>query len=103
MQNYELSPTAEKDVREVVRYTLKKWGRNSLTKYIDGLKTTFGAIGDGSVRKQKFSDEFPELLVTRYRYHFVFYIREGLKTPVIIGVIHSRRDIVSRLNERLNK
>ena len=101
MQNYELSPTAEKDLREITRYTLNKWGQGSLMKYIGGLKTTFETIGDGSVRKQEFSDEFPGLLVTRYRYHFLFYIREGLKIPVIIGVIHDRRDIVSRLNERL--
>jgi len=45
--------------------------------------------------------EFTELLVTKYKYHFIFYLTENVEKPVIIGVIHERRDVVSRLSERL--
>ena len=101
MPNYELSPTAEKDIQQVTRYTLNKWGSESLEKYITGLKATFDAIGNGDALKREFSKRFPKVLVTKYRYHFVFYIRESLEIPVIIGVIHERRDVVNRLSERL--
>ena len=101
MPNYELSPTAEKDIQQVTGYTLNKWGSESLEKYIAGLKATFDAIGNGDALKREFSKRFPTVLVTKYRYHFVFYIREGLKIPVIIGVIHEKRDVVNRLSERL--
>ena len=101
MPDYELSPTAEKDIQQVTRYTLNKWGSESLEKYITGLKATFDAIGNGDALKREFSKRFPTVLVTKYRYHFVFYIREDLKIPVIIGVIHERRDVVNRLGERL--
>ena len=101
MISYELSPDAQKDLREVARYTGNKWGLATLEKYRSGLHGTFDTIGKGSVRKREFSNQFPDVLVTKYRYHFVFYIREGLEIPVIIGVIHERRDIVSRLSERL--
>ena len=101
MLNYELSPTAEKDIQQVTRYTLNKWGSESLEKYITGLKATFDAIGNGDALEREFSKRFPMVLVTKYRYHFVFYIREGLEIPVIIGVIHERRDVVNRLSERL--
>ena len=50
-----------------------------LEKYRSGLHNTFDAIGASSVRKKEFSDQLPNVLVTKYRYHFVFYIREGLK------------------------
>ena len=101
MPNYELSPTAEKDMQQVTRYTLNKWGSESLEKYITGLKATFDAIGNGDALKREFSKRFPTVLVTKYRYHFVFYIRDGLEIAVIIGVIHERRDVVNRLSERL--
>lgn len=100
--SYELSPDAQQDLREVARYTGNRWGREALEKYRNGLHATFDSIGDGSVFKRTFSKEFPHLLVTKYRYHFVFYIREGLERPVIIGVVHERRDTVNRLIERLS-
>ena len=85
---YEFTKDAEKDLREVAQYTLNKWGKKALAEYRDGLKATF-------------SKTFPQLLVTKYKYHFIFYITEGMTKPVIIGVIHEKRDIVNRLSERL--
>ena len=101
MPTYRLSNDARQDLKEVTRYTLNMWGRDALEKYIGGLTKTFQAIGDGAVHRRSFSKRFPELLVTKYRYHYVFYFSEGLDKPGIIGVIHERRDIVSRLSERL--
>ena len=101
MPTYRLSKDARQDVQEITRYTLNKWGEDALEKYIGGLTKTFEAIGDGTVHSRVFSKRFPELLVVKYRYHYVFYFADGLDRPGIIGVIHERRDIVSRLSERL--
>lgn len=43
----------------------------------------------------------PELYVTKYRYHFIFYLHKIDQKPLIIGVIHEQRDLVNRLSERL--
>lgn len=67
MPNYELSPTAEKDIQQVTRYTLNKWGSESLEKYITGLKATFDAIGNGDALKREFSKRFPLLLFKEFR------------------------------------
>ncbi len=99
---YRLSEAANKDLKEVTRYTLNSWGKDALKEYVGGLKKTFAAIGEGAVHGRSFSKRFPGLLVTKYRYHYVFYFTEGLEEPGIIGVIHERRDIVSRLRERLS-
>lgn len=101
MLPYELSQDAEKDLREVARYTLNEWGKKALEQYRGGLKKTFEAIAKNEAPKRAFSKTFPELLVTKYRYHYIFYIAENRDKPVIIGVIHERRDIVNRLSERL--
>ena len=60
-----------------------------------------GEVGKSNTISCQFSDDFPELLVTKYKYHFIFYLAESMEKPVIIGVIHERRDIVKRLTERL--
>jgi len=102
VKNFELTKDAEKDLREVARYTLNRWGREKLREYRDGLIKLFEEIGKNNVTKRQFSDHFPELLVAKYRYHYIFYLTENVTKPIIIGVIHERRDIVSRLTERLS-
>ena len=101
MLSYELSLDAEDDLREIARYTLKRWGREALREYQDGLKRTINAIGDNTAQARTFSTLFPRVLVTKYRYHYIFYLSDNNKKPIIIGVIHERRDVVSRLSERL--
>lgn len=102
MKYYELTKDAENDLREVARYTLNKWGKEKLQEYRGGLKDTFNAIGQNEIIQHSFSKTFPELLVTKYKYHFIFYLTDGFDKPVIIGVIHEKRDIVNRLTERLS-
>ena len=73
MPSYRLSEAARRDLNEVARYTLHNWGKTR-----------------------------SELLVTKYRFHYLFYLTDGLDKPGIIGVIHDRRNIVKLLNDRLS-
>ncbi|MCF6267930.1 MAG: type II toxin-antitoxin system RelE/ParE family toxin [Desulfuromusa sp.] len=101
MQPYNLSATAENDLMEIARYTLNNWGKEALKRYRIGLKNTFLNIAKNEIPKRTFSTTFPDLFVSKYKYHYIFYIAKNRITPVIIGVIHEKRDIVSQLNERL--
>lgn len=102
MTNYILSKDAQVDLREVARYTKRKWGKEQLTIYRKGLKTAFNAIGNNNVVPKKLSARYPQVFVTKYRYHYIFYITKNVEKPIIIAVIHERRDIVNRLTERLD-
>ena len=73
-----------------------------LQRYRDGLKKTFDAIAQNKIIARQFSKHFPRLRVTKYRYHYIFYMAENFEMPVIIAVIHEKRDIVNRLKERLS-
>ncbi|WP_431687135.1 type II toxin-antitoxin system RelE/ParE family toxin [Hahella sp. NBU794] len=101
MNAYVLTKDAENDLRDVARYTMQKWGKKSLEEYRAGLAETFAAIGDNQVASRQFSANYPQLRAVKYRFHYIFYLTEGFTRPVIIGVIHEKRDIVSRLSERL--
>ena len=98
---YELSLDADQDLQDVARYTLNNLGKSFLLKYRNGLKAKFKAIAGNSIIKKTFSNQFPELYVTKYRYHFIFYLHKIDQKPLIIGVIHEQRDLVNRLSERL--
>ncbi len=37
MKNYRLTKDAEKDLRDVARYTLKQWGKAMLQQYRDSI------------------------------------------------------------------
>ena len=101
MNNYTLSKDAQADLRQVARYTQREWGKEQLAEYRSGLKATFNAIGNSDVVPRRFSTQYPQICVTKYRYHYIFYITENVQKPIIIAVIHERRDIVNRLSERL--
>lgn len=101
MLSYVLTADAEQDLREVARYTQDRWGSDMLKQYRDGLKEAFHAIATKALPGRSFSSTFPHLLVAKYRYHYIFYLQGASPKAVIIGIIHERRDIVSRLKERL--
>ena len=94
MAAYELSEDAEQDLRDVARYTLRKWGKNALQQYRAGLKRTFETLTE-PYPKHPFPDTFPDVCVAKYRYHYIFYLQDDI--PIIIGVIQERRDVVNRL------
>ena len=82
MTTYALSKEAHQDLKEVTWYTLNKWGREEAEKYITGLQNIFEGIGSGNVIKKLFNDWYPEILVAKYRYHFVFYLTEDVEKPI---------------------
>ncbi len=101
MKSYRLTRDAEQDLQNIANYTVKKWGVKALKTYHDGLGTTFNAIGSRDIVTRQFSDVLPHVFVTKFKYHFIFYLSKPNIKPVIIGVIHERMDIVNRLNSRL--
>lgn len=101
MPSYVLTKDAEKDLREIAQYTLTKWGDVAFQKYKRGLINKFEAIGNHQVLDRQFSKTYPQLKVTKYRYHFVFYSHNGVEKPVIIAVVHEQRDIVKNISNRL--
>ena len=57
---------------------------------------------DNQVIKRHFSQKMPDVYVTKSGAHFIFFLAEENKTPIIIDVIHEARDIFNYLAARLN-
>ena len=100
-RTYRLSLHAESDLKEIAAYTLEKWGAAKFAEYRDGLINVFDRIAANSTVRKAVSPSLPDVFVTKYNLHFIFYLLEEGEAPVILGVIHEKRDVVNRLHDRL--
>ena len=102
MLPYELTPDAEADLEETAEYTLREWGAAPQELYAERLEAEFHRISDGTALSRRFSEQYPQVYVTRCEHHYIFYLHpEGTK-PRIIAVLHERMDRVARIRRRLS-
>ena len=99
---YELTPTAEADLREIARYTLRQWGVRQQRRYARLLAGCFLGIAEGRVRTRNFSERYPQVRVTRCEHHYVFFLHPEGQKPRIIAVLHERMDMLTRIGKRLS-
>ena len=102
MLPYRLTQLAEEDMKDIARYTLKKWGKDQSMCYAGKLERCFRGIAAETVHSRSFSERYPQVKVCHCEHHYVFYIcLPGDNQPVIIAVLHERMDMLVRLKSRL--
>ncbi len=102
MQKYEITPSAQADLKEIAQYTLNEWGKKQSLHYADLLDTGFRNIADKSACFRTFSERFPQILVSRCEHHYIFYVHPDNNPPRIIAVLHERMDMLAQLKNRLD-
>ncbi len=102
MRQYELTPSAQEDLKEIARYTLTKWGKKQSLHYAELLDAGFRKIAAKNVNFRTFSKRYPQILVSRCEHHYIFYVHPDNKPPRIIAVLHERMDMLARLKNRLD-
>jgi plasmid stabilization system protein ParE len=102
MRPYVLTSSAEDDLKDIARYTLKQWGKKQSLQYATLLETRFLEIADRTSFSRPFSESYPQIRVTRCEHHYIFYLHPEGKRPCIIAVLHERMDRVARLKNRLD-
>jgi plasmid stabilization system protein ParE len=100
--NYQFTPQAEEDLKQIARYTLKTWGKKQSLKYAEILETCFEKISNRTAIARVFSKNYPQVKFTRCEHHYVFYLDFENRPPCIIAVLHEAMDIVAWLDERLD-
>ena len=102
MQPYELTSSAQEDLKEIARYTLTKWGKQKALHYAGVLDTRFREIATGTVHSRSLLKNYPQVMVNRCEHHYIFYVHPEGKPPQIIAVLHERMDLLTRLKNRLD-
>jgi plasmid stabilization system protein ParE len=101
MLPYVLTPDAERDLREVARYTLRQWGARQQRRYASLLEAEFRAIAQRRIVPRLFSPDYPDVFVSRCGHHYVFYVHSEGQKPRIFAVFHENMDLLAHLAGRL--
>ena len=101
MRPYQLTLSAEGDLREIIRYTLETWGEQQALHYAGMLEKRFYEIASKTAIVWNFSNRYPEVMVNRCEHHYIFYIASPSQKPSIFAILHERMDLLQRLKDRL--
>ncbi|NJO32019.1 MAG: type II toxin-antitoxin system RelE/ParE family toxin [Sphingomonadales bacterium] len=99
MQSYDLTLAAEADLREIWRYSYKKWGLEQAEKYFDQIEACCDAVGDRRARSKPLDGLQEGVHLHRCEHHFIAWLIGP--RPIIIAILHERMDFMRRLKGRL--
>ncbi|MBD1847942.1 type II toxin-antitoxin system RelE/ParE family toxin [Cyanobacteria bacterium FACHB-63] len=101
MNGYRLSEQAELDYREILAFTLERWGINQFHKYAELLEATF----DRLVEMPTLGRQRDDIRLGFYRYrvgqHYIFY-RITEETLQIARILHVRRNVTVEIDLALD-
>ena len=79
MPDYKLTMQAERDLRDIARYRIDKWGMAQAERYEAILSKRFQEVAQGVVTPRTFLKRRPDLLFTHCEHHYIFYLQSNLK------------------------
>ena len=94
-------PEAEAELREIIRYTRKQWGRAQGQEYAAKLRECVQALADGKKPYRDMGNLYPGLRMAHCEPHYVFCLPRRHEPALIVAIWHDRMDIVARLEHRL--
>lgn len=88
-----LTKQAQRDLDDIIDYTLQRWGHEQMGRYVRELGATIEQLAERPTRQGRSLDELkPGLRYERHRQHyFIFYRVEGQRVE-ILRILHQRRD-----------
>lgn len=95
---FHLTRRAALDLRDIHQRSRERWGEKTARDYIDKLYAVMGSLkADDSRAKQREKRSLPFCMVPAES-HFIVYEMIG-NAPVIITILHQRRDIESIIRD----
>ena len=88
---YRITPRAERDIKEIGRYTLKRWGKEQRNAYILQIEVKVELLAENPDLGRQRNDIRPGFLCFPVGEHLIFY-RPHSERIDIIGVLHNRMD-----------
>jgi plasmid stabilization system protein ParE len=92
------TPTADRKIKEIIKFSVQKWGKSTAKNYALDLEKTIRSIASGKL-KTKINKEFS----TRFSYyrvnkHYIFFEIQNDKL-IVVTLFHVAMDIQNRLTD----
>lgn len=96
-RNYLVKPEAERDLKEIGRYTRRTWGKEQAQKYLHAIHEKILTLVDNPKLGVMRDEVAMGYRSTHTAHHHIFY-RVERETVVIIRVLHQSMDIQRHLD-----
>jgi len=97
MARYQLTPSANNDLKEIARYTKKSWGGDQAKKYLKELRRALETLAKTPKVGRSREELAPGLRSFQAGNHIIFY-KESKVGINIARILHSKRDIEPQLD-----
>ncbi|GAB6039795.1 type II toxin-antitoxin system RelE/ParE family toxin [Endothiovibrio diazotrophicus] len=101
--DYILTAAAEADMRSIIRYTRKRWGNAQVRRYVAALEQGIARLAAGQGAIEDMDALYPSLRMAQCEHHYVFCLPREKAPALIVAIFHERMDLITRLNDRLNR
>lgn len=95
---FKVSKEARDDIREIGRYTQRKWGKDQRRSYLNDLDKKFGLLAENPLLGRRCDSIREGYFRFEYVSHVIFY-RQEKDFIVISRVVHQSRDVKALLGE----
>jgi toxin ParE1/3/4 len=89
LPEFSVSRAARKDLREIARYTVGKWGANQAVRYATGLQRIFQSLADHPSMGRSCDDLVPGMRRLEHGKHVVYYLPMRGEV-LIVRVLHQQ-------------
>ena len=92
------TPTAERKIIEIIKWSAKKWGKKTARDYVAHIEKVINSVASGNLPCQKnpeFSSRFSYRTAGR---HYVFFEHKNDKL-IVVTIFHASMQIKDRLRE----
>ncbi len=96
MPDFRVSKAAQKDIREIGRYTQREWGTTQRRNYLAGMDRQFAHLARSPLLAAERSEFDPPVRIFPYEKHLIVYRAEDTGI-FIIRVSHESMDITSKI------
>lgn len=96
----DLTEEAADDIRNIIRYTFRTWGRGQVERYRQALNACLQWLVSGNRVRAQALASLPDVYRFRCQHHFIFYTQQPTERPLIIAVLHERQDLLEQLSMR---
>lgn len=98
--NFQFSPSAKKDLEDIIDYTVERFGVNQSRKYVSSLEKCAGRLAKNE-QAREMSELHPEVRFTKCEHHYIFGFPQKDKPFYIVAILHEKMDLTSRIKGRL--
>lgn len=96
MADYKFTEKAERDLEDIIDYTLQQWGTLQTQTYLDELEARGQLLADNPDLGVKRENIFEGLLSFPYESHILYYLKQA-HGITIVRVLHKSMDPIKHL------